>query len=180
MSLAASEPAEAPASEPAAPSADQSVAPQTSEPLPPINLEESAHEPVLSPPRVMERTSALPFQARSASAPKAELDPKVEHGIFAVIAELRAVMARSVGSISDELASFARQSIDATAQTAIQMLSVKTWADAVAVNTNYARISYDHWLDSASKVSELGIKLAFESSKPLVRRMAKALSDPAR
>ena len=90
--------------------------------------------------------------------------------MLAAIAESRAALARAVESMSDELASYARHSIDASANTAIKLLAVTTWSDAVAVNANFARTSYDQWLDSTAKVSELGVKLAYESSKPLMSR----------
>ena len=78
--------------------------------------------------------------------------------------------------MSEECAGFARQSIDTTANTAIQMLAIKTWSDAVAVNTSFARKSYDQWLDSAAKVFELGVKLAYESAKPFVSRFGRLCS----
>lgn len=90
--------------------------------------------------------------------------------MFAAIAESRAALSRAVESMSDELASYARHSIDASANTAIQLLAVTTWSDAVAVNAKFARTSYDQWLDSTARVSELGVKLAYESSKPLMSR----------
>jgi len=93
-----------------------------------------------------------------------------QSNVFELVAEAHAALARGVDAMNDELASFARQSIDAGASTAIQMLAIRTWSDAVAVNTRFARTSYDHWLDSAAKVSELGVKLVCESSQPFVAR----------
>jgi hypothetical protein len=144
----------------------------------PVNIERLEDEPV-SPQHMVERISPPPSEPHAVPAQKTEASAAVEHEIFAIIAESRAVMARSVESISDEFASFTRQSIDTSAQTAIQMLGAKTWADAVAINTGFARTSYDHWLDSAAKVSELGIKFAFESSKPFVSRIGKVLGGDA-
>jgi hypothetical protein len=178
MSAAASEPADTPETQPAAASVDQPIAAETSEPAKPTNIEESAPKVVSHPPQVVERISP-PASELDAAAARAETAAEVEDDIFAIIAESRTVLARSVESISDEFASFARQSIDNTANTAIQMLRITTWANAVAVNTSYAQTSYDHWLDSAAKVSEFGLKLALESSKPLLNRIAKILSSPA-
>jgi hypothetical protein len=91
--------------------------------------------------------------------------------LFAIIAESRTALARGIESMSDEWASFVRHSIDVTADTAIRMLAATTWSDAVAVNARFARTSYDRWLDSSTKVSELGVKTAFESSKPFINRI---------
>jgi phasin family protein len=121
------------------------------EPPPPIALA-AASEPAFS----------LPVSAAPAGR---------EGDLFAIIAESRSALARGVESISDEFASFVRHSIDVTADTAIRMLAATTWSDAVAVNARFARTSYDRWLDSSTKVSELGVRTALESSKPFVNRI---------
>jgi hypothetical protein len=46
----------------------------------------------------------------------------------------------------------------------------------MALNTGYVRAGFDQWLDSSSKVSELGMKLAAESSKPFVTKFGQVWS----
>jgi hypothetical protein len=159
--------------------ADTSISQAASEPADRVNIVKPVEEPFSPPELVVERISP-PVLAAALPVPMAPPVPQavppsvdIEQDVLAVIAESRTALARGVESIGDELASFARQSIDATAHTAIQLLEIKTWAEAVAVNTSFARSSYDHWLDSAAKVSELGVKLAVESSKPFVSRIEK-------
>ncbi|HEY2540584.1 MAG TPA: phasin family protein [Stellaceae bacterium] len=135
----------------------------------PAAAPEPAFAPVLPELAVSQNSPPAPI-APSLPAPVTAADPGVERDLFAVIGESRAALARTVESMSDELASYARHSIDTSANTAIQMLAVTTWSDAVAVNAKFARTSYDQWLDSSAKVSELGVKLAYESSKPLMSR----------
>jgi len=149
------------------------AAPEATEPVRADKPTEEAAAPVdvvvqrISPPL------PAPVPARTpATLPSAE----VRREIFDVIAESHAALARGVESISDESASFARHSIDATARMAIRMLGVRTWADVVAINSSFARTSFDHWLDSTAKVSELGVKLAVESSKPFVAKFGQAWS----
>jgi hypothetical protein len=48
------------------------------------------------------------------------------------------------------------------------MLGVKTWSDAVAVNTALARSGFAEWLDSSAKISAAGLDLAAESVKPFL------------
>jgi Phasin protein len=153
----------------------------------PVRLDEPADE-ASAPDAMVRRISAPVPDTRPASAADTPAAPfplgaptslssgDTDRNIFDAIADSRAVLARGVESMSDELASFARQSIDTTAHTAIQMLGAKTWADAVAVNTRFARTSFDHWLGSTAKVSELGLKLAIESSKPFVTKIGHAWS----
>jgi hypothetical protein len=131
---------------------------------------ESAVPPAL-PPQVV-----APASAAAADTPSRAADGALD--VFDLIAEARAALARGAESMNDELASFARHSIDATAHTAIRWLGVKTWAEAVAVNTGFARTSFDQWLDSTAKVSELGVKLTLESSKPFVSKLGGIWSGP--
>jgi hypothetical protein len=145
---------------------DAAAMPQSETPAP---APEPAFAPV-PPELVVSRNLALAPLTASLPATVTAADPGVERDMFAVIAESRAALARAVESMSDELASYARHSIDASANTAIQLLAVTTWSDAVAVNAKFARTTYDQWLDSTAKVSELGVKLAYESAKPLMSR----------
>lgn len=92
---------------------------------------------------------------------------------YAVVVESRGVLVHGIASLSDEFATLAQQSIDTTAHAAIQMLGVRTWTDAIAVNTRYARISCDHWLDGALKVMDLGVKVTFEASRPFLSKFGK-------
>lgn len=84
------------------------------------------------------------------------------------IAESGAALARGWNELGDAFAAYTRHRIDATSRTAIDMLRVKTWYDAIALNTGFARTSFDQWLESSAKVSDLSIKLALESSRPLL------------
>lgn len=136
-------------------------------------LLETAPEPAFAPvppELVVSRNLPLAPVTASLAATLTPADPAVERDMFAMISESRAALARAVELISDEWASYARHSIDASANTAIQLLAATTWSDAVAVNAKFARTSYDQWLDSTAKVSELGVKLAYASSKRLMSR----------
>jgi hypothetical protein len=99
--------------------------------------------------------------------------------MFAAIAQSRAVLAQGLDAIGNEFANFARHSLDASAQAAIQMLEAKTWADAFAVNSGLAQIGLDCWLGSTAKVSEIGIRLAIDWSKPLASELEKVWGGPA-
>ena len=143
------------------------------EAMDPVRADEPLDE---SPPPdvVVQRIAPPVSEPLPAPVPAARLGAETEPDIFAAIAKLRAALAHGVELISEACASFARHSIDTTARCAIQMLGIKTWADAVTVNTGFARTSLDLWLDSTAKVSELGVKLAVESSKPFVGKFGNA------
>lgn len=136
----------------------------------PIRVDKLVEEPLAPPEMIVQRMSPLVQVIATRPGPAALPAVDIGRDIFDVFVDSRAALARGVESISDEIAGLARHSIDATARTAIQMLGVKTWADAIAINTGFARTGFNHWLDSSAKVSELGVKLAVESSKPFVAK----------
>jgi hypothetical protein len=120
-------------------------------------------------------------QPATTDAPTAPVKPtgSADKGrdLFELMTESRSAMIRTLASLSDEFASLTQRSIDTAAQTAIGMLAVKTWADAVAINSGFARTSLDQWFGGTAKVSELGVKFAIESSEPFVAKLTKVLSE---
>jgi hypothetical protein len=132
-----------------------------------------ADEPALAQPTATSDDEAAPPPTEKPAEPVTA--KPVDH-MLAAIDQTRTALARGLESIGDEVASLARQNLDASAHAAIQLLGVKTWADAFAVNSGLARTSLDHWLDSTAKVSELGIRLAIDCSKPLASEWGRVWS----
>jgi hypothetical protein len=149
------------------------AAPGPSDPMP-AQVEPATGEPpaIADEPALAQPTAASDAEAASAPTPSAAepaepAEPKPVDHMLAAIDQSRTALARGLDSIGEEVASLARHNFDASARAAIQLLGAKTWADAFAVNSGLARTSLDHWLDSTAKVSELGIRLAIDCSKPL-------------
>ena len=88
--------------------------------------------------------------------------------------ESRAAVARGFDALSEEMAALARSGIDTVTRTAIEMLAVKSFSDAVAVNASFARASFDNWMGGSAKFSELGVKLAVESSRPFLTHLSES------
>jgi hypothetical protein len=108
--------------------------------------------------------------------PSAEVPEAGENGQFgreamAALAESQAAMARGLEAISDEMAGLTRAGFDIAAHTATEMLGVKTFSDAFKVNALFARRSFDSLLDGSAKLSGLGVKLAAESSRPILTQL---------
>jgi phasin family protein len=55
------------------------------------------------------------------------------------------------------------------------MLRVTTLGDAMALNAGFARQSFDALIGSSAKLSEIGVKLATEASRPLLSRFGESL-----
>ncbi len=90
---------------------------------------------------------------------------------FAAVAESQAALARGLEAISAEMAGLARSGIDTATRTATRMLGIKTISDAIEVNALFARASFDTLVDGSARLSELGVRLAAESSQPLLARL---------
>ncbi len=165
---------------------DAPMPPAADTPADPANIIQPVEEPVpppeLPPPELGVQHVAPPVLAPPAPAPlPVPVQPQPPgnqsgRDLYAVVVESRGVLVHGIESLSDEFATLARQSIDTTAHAAIQMLGVKTWTDAIAVNTRYARTSCDHWLDGALKVMDLGVKVTFEASRPFLSKFGKVWS----
>jgi Phasin protein len=90
------------------------------------------------------------------------------------VEESRAAMARGFDALSEEMAGLVRCGIDTVTRTAIEMLAVKSFSDAIAVNASFARASFDNWIGGSAKFSELGVKLAVESSRPFLAHLGES------
>jgi hypothetical protein len=150
----------------------QAAPAETPNHIPPVDARES--DPVLTPsPRdvVLQLASLAP----AISARRGELID-FGSGALAAMEESRIAMARGFDALGEEMAELARCGIDTVARTAIEMLAVKTFSDAIAVNSSFARASFDNWLGGSAKFSELGVKLAVEPLRPFLTRLGKSWS----
>jgi phasin protein len=93
---------------------------------------------------------------------------------LAMLAECRAALTHGLDALSEEAAALTRSGIEAAARAAIELLAVRTWSDALAVNAGFARASLDNWIVGSARFSELGAKLAVESWHPLITRLGKS------
>ena len=156
------------------------IAPPPENPIPqavpaetPIQIqphEAAKPEPAVAPSRldvaVQRHTSLVP----TIDATCGELADFSGKALVAV-AESRAAMARGFDALSEEMAGLARCGIQTVTRTAIEMLAVKSFSDAIAVNVSFARASFDNWIRGSVKFSELGVKLAVESSRPFLAHL---------
>ena len=149
----------------------QAVAEAPAQVLPPELTQTTSAATSESPEAAVERVS--PPAAPTSAAPHVEpADPGDD--AFAAIEEARAALARGFDALSDEILGLARCGIASSARTAIEMLSVKTFSDAITVNSSFARASFDNWFDGSAKFTEVGVKLVVESARPFLTRLSKS------
>ncbi len=156
------------------------IAPPPENPIPqaipaetPIQIEphETAEpDPAVAPSRldvaVPHRTSLVPAISATGGG-LADFGDKT----LVAVEESRTAMARGFDALSEEMAGLARCGIETVTRTAIEMLAVKSFSDAIAVNASFARASFDNWIGGSAKFSELGVKLAVESSRPFLAHL---------
>jgi hypothetical protein len=142
----------------------------------------TATTPVVMPELVETPADAPAFAVARAEVSAADPPPSAEAAkpdeigrfgreTMAALAESQAAVARGLEAMSDEMAGLTRSSIDIAARTATEMLRVKTLSDALKVNALFARNSLDSLLDGSAKLSGLGVKLAAESSRPILTQL---------
>jgi hypothetical protein len=90
---------------------------------------------------------------------------------WAALAEAQAAAVRGFEALLGEMTTFTRSEMAAAANSATAMLGVKNFTEAVEVNLGYARRSFDALIGSAAKMSEIGAKVAAETSKPILSRL---------
>ncbi len=95
---------------------------------------------------------------------------------LAVLAGYRAAITHALDALGEEAAALTRGGIEVTARTAIDMLAVRTWSDAMAVNAGFARASFDNWMGGSTRFSALGAKLVIESWHPFMAQLGKSWS----
>jgi hypothetical protein len=117
-------------------------------------------------PEAVAQSVSPPAMTLPIAAEAAERPAQTRSGAAAAPAALR----QGFDRLSEEFVAYLRRSVDNAARTSIDMLGVKTWSDVIAVNSKFAHACFDLWIDSSARISELGIKLALESSKTLQRQ----------
>jgi Phasin protein len=92
---------------------------------------------------------------------------------FSALAQSQAALARGLEALSAEMAGLVLSGIDAATRTATKMLGVKTLSDAIEVNTGLTCSSFDVLVGGSAKLSELGLRLATNTSRPILTQLGK-------
>jgi hypothetical protein len=99
--------------------------------------------------------------------------PHFGRDTFAALAQSQAALAQGLEALSVEMAGLALSGIETAARTATKMLGIKTLSDAIEVNAGFTCSSLDALVGGSAKLSELGAKLAAETSQPILTQFGK-------
>lgn len=128
-------------------------------------------------------TAAATPSIALAPAPKSaspDVPGHFEHDATKALAQSQAALARGLEALSAEMAGLALSSMNVLARTATKLLAVKTLSDAIEVNAGFTCSSLETLVGGSAKLSELGVKLAAETSEPLFGQLARGWSKAAR
>jgi phasin family protein len=129
-------------------------------PEPVVTLAEPAAEAMPAPP-----------QAPGDTKPAGEdlwADP------WSALTEAQSALARGFEAVATEVGGLTRSGIAASTEAATAMLGAKTLAEAIEINTGYARRGFDAMLGGAAKLSEIGVKAATDASRPILDRLGES------
>ena len=186
-SLRASGPTEAPAApfkpvEAAAPA----NGPSEAEPPKPAELLAAADKPAQTAVDLVAaaaEAASTPSIGPLPPAPKGADPDDIENfkgDTAAALAQSQAALARGLEALSAEMAGLALSGMNVLARTATKLLAVKTLSDAIEVNAGFTCSSLETLVGGSAKLSELGVKLAAETSQPLFGQLARGWSKAAR
>jgi hypothetical protein len=113
-------------------------------------------------------------------SPNPDFPGHFEGDAGAALAQSQAALARGLEALSAEMAGLALSGMDVLARTATKLLAVKTFSDAIEVNAGFTCSSLETLVGGSAKLSELGVKLAAETSQPLFGQLARGWSKAAR
>ena len=105
---------------------------------------------------------------------------RFESDAAAALAQSQAALARGLEALSAEMAGLALSGMSVLARTATKLLAVKTLSDAIEVNAGFTCSSLETLVGGSAKLSELGAKLAAETSQPFFGQLARGWSRAAR
>ncbi|WP_282607372.1 phasin family protein [Pelagibius sp. Alg239-R121] len=112
----------------------------------------------------VERTSSAVFQGYDeiATLGKDNIDAYVQSGN---------IVAKGFEDLSKAWMSFAQSSLDAQVAVSKQLLGVKTFREAVDMQTSFTKSSFDTAMAESAKLTELSVKVANEAMTPIQDRV---------
>jgi hypothetical protein len=142
-------------------------------------------EPLAEPPKPAEIapdaiTASLASVTKEATGASPDDLTHFGRDVFAALTQSQAALARGLEALGAEMTVLALSGIDTATRAATKMLTVKTLSDAIDVNAGLASSSLDVFIGGSAKISQLGVKLAAETSRPLLTQFGKGWSKASR
>ncbi len=85
------------------------------------------------------------------------------------------IFAKGFETIGKEWMTFTQDAMEASAQAAKALLAARTLREAVDVQTDWAKTSFDKVVAESTKLSEISVKVANEAAEPINARVNAAI-----
>ena len=120
----------------------------------------------------LETAAAETIAETAAKAAEASAQPTASaDDAWAAWAESQSALARGFEALATELTGMTHSGITATTEAAKAMIDAKTFVEAVEINANLARRSFDAVIEGTAKISEISVRAATEASRPVLNRL---------
>ena len=96
-------------------------------------------------------------------------------GNIEAVIEANQVLAKGFEALGKEVMGFAQAQLEQATLAARALFGARTLQDVIAVNNDFARSSFESFLENSSKIGELGAKVANDAMRPLGARVNLAL-----
>jgi phasin family protein len=81
------------------------------------------------------------------------------------------IAAYGYGAIAQHWADFTKATVEQSVQTARAVMSTKNVKDALELQSNFARSTFDRYVTEANKISEIGVKATNDALAPIQKRV---------
>jgi hypothetical protein len=109
-----------------------------------------------------------------AAAPAVEMAAAAADDSWTAVADVQAALSRGFEQFAVEIVGLGRTGMVAAADTALALLTARTFAEAVEINAGLARRGVDSMTEGTAKLSEIGLKTIAEASRPVLARLGSA------
>ncbi len=86
------------------------------------------------------------------------------------------IAAHGYGAIAQHWADFAKATVEQSVETARAVMNTRNVKDAIELQSNFARSTFDRYVSEANKISELGVKTSTEAFAPIQKRVDEVVS----
>jgi hypothetical protein len=157
--------------------------PGSSDPVPEVTTEAAAAPGAdAAPPEPVAPESAPAAATADAATVLALAEPAapfIEPGAAAidswtVLAEAQAAVVRGFEQIAVEVTGMTRFGITSSVDAAMALSAAQSFAEAVEINAGLARRNADAMIEGSARVSEIGVKIVAEASRPILSRLGVA------
>jgi hypothetical protein len=112
---------------------------------------------------------ALPVPIRRRQPAAADKLLSACHATLVSICASQTAIASDVTAMALEIGSLTRSNLTATGDGVMALLGSRSFVDTVEIQLGFARRSLDAMVDGSTKLAEIGLRLANDAAKPMLR-----------